>query len=354
MALLLFCTVTFFGCGSKQVPTLYIYCNETFWYVIQEEAIAFNMIHGFRIILIPIRAPQTSDEAEDSAEDSIEINGDHRPSELREWQSRPGRPDIQTDPPTDTQVVVPQTQIHPEIEQQIQSIFTDSFGDMFLSDSLRHLEKLRQTALSVGEFPICYLTLAMLVPQGNPHQFRSVKDVLESNRRLGIVDPSRDGLGESSWTMLGRIVTGGESAIPMKLVQLYERQYDLLEALEQGKIDAALVWDATSQLSFLLVKYADEYNEDSRFEPYLREAMRRRNWTALRNVLGTISEVLVEEKGFTEKVPLTENPDEHFVIAVRLVALSSTSNIGHSKRFADFMRSNQAKEILRRFGFVSE
>ena len=310
-ALLLLCVVTFFGCGPKQAPTLYIYCNETFWYVMQEEAIVFNRIYGFRIILIPIRVPLTSDEAEDS----VEINGNYSIPEPREWQSNPGRQQT-----TDTQDVEPQVPVLSEMERQIQRIAASSFGDLFLSDSQRHLEKLQQTALAASEFPVCYLTLTMLVPLGNPHEFHSAKDVLTSNRRLGIVDPSVDGLGESSWTMLGRIVPGGEDAIPMELVQRYERQYDLLEALEEKKIDAALVWNATNQLSFLLVKYADEYN--TRFESDLREAQRRRNWAALRNVLERMSAVLVEERGFAEEVPLTENPDERIVIAVRLVALS--------------------------------
>jgi len=246
------------------------------------------------------------------------------------------------------------TQIHPEISLLINRIAEESFGDLLLSDSQRHLEKLQETALTAAEFPVCYLTLTMLVPTENPHQLRSVKDVLDSNRRLGIIDPSLDGLGEASWEVLSKIVPGGESAIPMGLVQLYERQYDLLEALEQGRIDAALVWNAASQMTFLLVKYADEYNADPDFEPHLREAERRRDWEGLHARLQEMRKILFEEKSFADEVPLTENPDERKVVAVRLVVLSSTTNFGYSKRFADFMRSNQGKEILRRFGFVAE
>ena len=337
--LLLLCTVTFFGCGPRRVPMLYIYCNETFWYVMQEEALVFNRTFGFRVILIPIRAPHTSEEMQGA----VEINGDKRTPVPAPWRSMPG-----------TQTTQQRTQIHPDIERQIERIAEDSFGDLFLSDSQWHQEKLQQTALSANKFSVCYLTLTMLVPRDNPHQFRSVKDVLDSNRLLGIVDPSLDGLGETSWTVLGRIVSGGESAIPMDIVQVFERQYDLLEALEQGQIDAALVWNATSQLSFLLLKYADEYNADARFVQYLRKAERERNWGALRDILKTMGETLAEERKFAEEVPLTENSEERFVIAVQLVALSSTSNYGYCKRFVDYMRSNQAKEVLQRFGFVAE
>ena len=343
--LLLLCTATIFGCG-REYPILYIYCNETFWYVLQEEALVFNKTYGFRVVLIPLQTPRT-----DGAEAGLEIDDD--PLVPVPWASMP-------DGSTTTQTDTPFTQIHPEIERQIdrisgitsEGILAGTFGDLFLSDSKRHLVKLQETALSAGEFPVCYLTLTMLVPTNNPLQFRSVKDVLESRRRLGIVTPSLDGLGESSWEVLSKTVPGGEPAIPLELVQFYERQYDLLEALEQGKIDAALAWDSTSQKNFLLLKYAEEYN--AKFEEDLRKAAHRRNPKILRNVQNEISAILVEQKSFAEAVPLAENPDERFVVAVRLVALSSTSNFGYSKRFADFMRSNQGKEILRRFGFVAE
>ena len=337
--LLVLCSVFFFGCGPRKDVQLYIYCSETFWYVMQEEALFFNKIYGSQIILIPIRAERTSERTEGA----IEIGSDH--SGPSTWLSMPS--DHVVPPITDIPF-----QINPDIEWQINRIAEEHFGDMFLSDSPRHLEKVRTTALSAGEFPFCYLTLTMLVPMGNPHQFRSVKEVLDTHRRLGIVDPSFDGLGEASWHVLGKIVPGGESAIPMELLRLYERQYDLLEALELGNIDAALVWNATSQSNFLLTKYADSYNRT--YEKEIREAERRKNQERLRFILQAIHQDIVETKSFAEEVPLTENPDERHVVAVRLAALSSAFNYEHCKRFADFIRSNRGREILRRYGFVVE
>ena len=335
--LLLLCITTLFGCGPKEDTRLYIYCNETFWYVMQEEALFFNKIYGFQVILIPIRAERTAG----TAEDNVEIGANrHAPVP---WRSMPK---------DQGDIVAQRAQIHPDIERQIERIAEERFGNLFLSDSPRHDDKIRSTALLADEYFVCYLTLTMLVPKGNPLRFRSIKDVLETNQKLGIVDPAFDGLGESSWQTLGRIVPGGEDAIPMELVQLYERQYDLLEALEQGDIDAALVWNATSQISFLLVKYSDEYNTAN--EKILREAERRKDHERLRLLLQEMYKHLVEMRSFAEEVPLTENPDERCVIAVQLIALSSAPHFGYCKRFADFMRSNQGKEVLRRFGFVPE
>ena len=333
--LFLICTVTFFGCGPREDAQLYIYCNETFWYVMQEEALYFNQSHGFQIILIPIGADRTTD----TTESAVEIGTERRP--LAQWRSR-----IREHAGTKT--TDPHTQIHPDIEERIKRISTEHFGDMFLSDSPKHLDTIRKSALSTNEYAVCYLTLTMLVPTGNPYQFHSVKDVLNTNRTLGIVDPSRDGLGESSWKMLERAVP----TVPMELVQLYERQYDLLEALEQGTIDAAIVWNTASQFNFLLVKYSDEYNAAD--EKLMREAERKKNDEQLQFILREMCRDLVETRSFAEEIPLTENPDERYIISVRLVALSSAFNFGFCERFADFMRSKQGKEVLQRFGFVAE
>jgi ABC-type molybdate transport system substrate-binding protein len=337
-ALLLLCTVMIAGCGTRATPQLYIYCNETFWYVMQEQALLFNNIYGFQVILIPIRAEQVAS----VAEEPVEIGTDRRGPVP--WRNMLGEPSV---------AEIPQVYVHinPDIARQLERIAEEHFGDLFLSDSQRQLEQLRRTALSTNEYLVCYLTLTMFVPKGNPHHFRSIKDVLETNRKLGIVDPSLDGLGETSWQVLSKIVSGGESAIPREFVRLYERQYDLLEALEQGHIDAALVWDATSQATFLLVKYAEEYNAENR--ELIRQAERKKDKEELRIILQEMYNFLVETKSFAEAITLTENSDERAVVAIRLVALSSTRNYGYCERFADFMRSQQGREAFRRFGFVT-
>lgn len=335
-ALFLLCTAILPGCGQREEPYLYIYCNETFWYVMQEEALFFNRIYNFQIVLVPIRAERTSGKSDDT----VTVGTDrHAPAPWRQIDVNQRSDD-------------PFAQINSDVVEQLERISTESFGDMFLSDSQRHVEKLRKIAVSASEYAICYLTLTMLVPEGNPNQLHSVKEVLDSNRLLGIVDPSLDGLGESSWQMLGKIVPGGESAIPMDIVRLYERQYDLLEALEQGKIDAALVWNATSQTNYLMVKYADQYN--AMYEQEMRIVERKKKREQLRLMLRAICEQIIEEHRFAEEVPLKQNPNERYIVSIRLVSLGSATDQGYCVRFADFMRSKQGKEVLQRFGFVTE
>ena len=336
--LLLFCIMPALACWPRGEPQLYIYCSETFWYVMQEKVFFFNRIYGFQVILIPIRA----DRAETQTEDAVVMSSGRLPLPS-EWLSSPGN---RTDP------VVPYAQLNPDIVEHIRRITASSIGDLFLTDSAQQLALINTTALAASEIHVCYLTLTMLVPNGNPLHFRSVKDVIDANRRLGIINPSFDGLGEASWQVLGNIIPGGESDILANGITFYERQYDLLEALESGEIDAILVWTFTSQISFIVAKYAAIYNAAN--EQILRDAARKGDREGLRAILQEMHRHLVETKVFAEEVPLLDNPGERYVVSVPLISLSTASNFGHTKRFVDFTRSNYGREILRRYGFIAE
>ena len=333
---LLACLIAGLGCSQREAR-LFIYCSETFWYVMQEQTLFFNQIYRFNTFLIPIRA----DRAEDQTDDIVEVGRNRRMP--TDWGRRPA----QRETP-----VVSHIHINPNIVEQIGRISFSGIGDLFLTDSTLQLDYVRNAALSASESHVCYLKLTMLVPLGNPYQLFSVKDVLDANRRLGIIYPSFDGLGASSWELLGNIVPGGETEIPIERIFFFERQYDLLEALELGNVDAVLVWNYTSQISFLVTKYAAVYNAAN--ERIMRQAERRKDREMLRQILLAMHQYLVEDHTFAEEIPLTENPSEHYIIPVRLVSLSTAFHHGHTKRFADFLRSSQSKEIFQRFGFVVE
>jgi ABC-type molybdate transport system substrate-binding protein len=86
----------------------------------------------------------------------------------------------------------------------------------------------------------------------------------------------------------------------------------------------------------------------------MRQYERKRDKEGLRHFLRDLCDHIIEEHTFAEEIPLTHNPDERHVIAISLVALGTTTDIGYCERFADFMRSKQGKEILQRFGFVTK
>jgi ABC-type molybdate transport system substrate-binding protein len=511
-----------FGCGAREPVVIELYCNETFWYVMQEEARAFYSIYGMRVVMIPIRAERTDERLEPVSEEEspteasqkassktlpdvpLETSTDFSRRAPVPWRSSPknaapaspppamptpttpaspdpvrpagktgapwrSSPKNATPPPTTPtpttpdspdpakptgrtpapwrsspknmtrsplppsesstpdpsnpaksteqppvplpKAIIPSSPLPPTpttpgfsdpvkpaeppvplpedvtpppiptlttpdspdpvepaeppknnvpldktVLKQITFLTEGSTGDLYLTDSARQIARIRSLALSAHEYPLCYLTLNLLVHKGNPQQFDSVQSVFKQNRRLGVVDPSKDGLGETTSDVLAKIMAKTPN-IPDELVLRFDRQYDLLEALELGKIDAALVWDASNLSTYLLSKYAAEYND--RYRQLLDTADKTQDIEKIRNVLKAINAELLAEKSFAEYVPLPASDDpnqinERRVINISLISLSSATEYGYGQRFADFLRSSRGREILERFGFTAK
>jgi ABC-type molybdate transport system substrate-binding protein len=376
--LLVFCIS---GCGKRDTSPLYLYCTETFWYVMQDQCVAFNELYGYSIVMVPVRSQL------DIQADSVNIDNTAAPAEITlqrapmPWKSLPKNNAITPESPPSTpenqQSDNPQNTSHNVTEQtvdqpkqptpsvplvqhkdkeidkdivaEIAALNEKNFGDIFITDSKKQLGKLSELALIANQRPLCYLSLSLLTATGNPRHFTSIKSVLTSNRKLGIIDPAKDGLGEASWVVLSKIVPGGAETIAPEQIRKFDRQYELLDSLENGGIDAAIVWDSTSVASFLLAKYGPEYN--SVYAEFLHEAAQSRNTEKIRTVLRAVYEELLSERDFGQRISLAENPDERYVIQVQSVAMSSARVIRLSERFTDYLLSNQGKVIFQKFGF---
>ncbi|MDR3233471.1 MAG: substrate-binding domain-containing protein [Planctomycetaceae bacterium] len=353
---IVFCvfSVVVFGCAKEEKPALYIYCSETFWYVMQEECIVFHEIYGFKTVMIPVRGKLTEEESAGMTAEQTDSESVPAPAA---WRSSPNRNAASGGKAGRTV----QTEMNEDIKNQLNTLAVRRFGNIFLSDSQNQINKLRQLALISGEPSLCHLTLTLLTATDNPKQLTSAKSVLDGQYTLGIVDPAIDGLGEASWNIVTKIISekaaskkkvsdagSGHDAPPENLRQ-FSRQYELLEALESGEIDAALVWNTASVKEFLLLKYAEEFNQ--MFAPLLDEAKKSKNRERIRSVLKFVYDELMDEKIFGEEVSIVNNPNERCVISVPIIVMTTSETIGYSQRFADFLISNEGKAVLRKFGF---
>ena len=176
-------------------------------------------------------------------------------------------------------------------------------GDLYVTDSPRQAEMLYEGAAVAKEYPFCVLTLTLLVAKENPLQIDSVKGLLNAGRRLGIMDPSLDGMGEAAFRLLLEYVRIAAEGRSDEKITPFDRHSKLLKALENGEIDAALVW-----------------------EPL-----------ALKTAAGVV-----------------ELPDsERLAIRQPLLALSVVDHQGCGKRFADFLISPKGREITKKYGFTA-
>ncbi|MDR2757733.1 MAG: substrate-binding domain-containing protein [Planctomycetaceae bacterium] len=360
----LFLTVLFFiafsvGCWRKNEPVvLNFYCSETFWHVMQEEALAFQQIYGVQTVLIPISLPTQNDQLQSDQQSS---NTSTQTSPLGKNRSK-NQSSFQNG--NNSNIV-----LDTKIASLIDDLSNNRQGDIYLTDSSLEMDRLKSFLLATHEYPFCFLTMTLCVPKGNPLQIYSVRDVFEKQLLLGITSPSKDGSGFVAWNILSDTLDDlKKTDIQKELVHQFDRQYDLLEALENEKIDAALVWDAANLKTYLRIKYSEEYYK--RYENQFDEAKKKWDINKITELIDEMYKELYMEKDFAEKISLSGVPfseakleqskkqnetvlgKEHRVIQISLISLSTTLHDRHVRRFSDFLISNQGRKILQKHGFT--
>jgi ABC-type molybdate transport system substrate-binding protein len=352
LTVLLFITVTV-GCWSKNEPVvLNLYCSETFWHVMQEETKAFQQIYGIQTVLIPISLP--------------EKNAPPQSTQQSSGTSTQTPPQGKNRPKNQNYSQTDQTVLDPAIASLIEELSNNRSGDIYLTDSTLEIDRLKSFLLTTHEYPFCFLTMTLFVPKDNPQQIYSVHDVFEKQLLLGIAQPSKNGSGFVAWDILsGYMDDSKENHIQEELVQQFDSQYNLLEALENEEIDAALVWDAANLKTYLHTKYADEYYK--RYETRFNKAKQKWDIDEITKLIEEMNKELYMEKEFAEKITLpgaslsnekskeqTEPAlkKEHRVIQVALISLSTTLHDKQVQRFSDFLISNQGRKILKKHGFT--
>jgi ABC-type molybdate transport system substrate-binding protein len=339
----------------------------------QEEANAFQQIYGVQIVLIPISLPEQNDQPQTNQQtsDTSTNNTDTKttPSANPPAKKRPKNQNLFRS----NNVV-----LDPKIASLIDNLFNNHQGDIYLTDSSLEIDRLKSFLLATHEYPFCFLTMTLCVPKGNPLQIHSVHDVFEKQLQLGITSPSKDGSGLVAWNILTESLDDSKNVrLQEKLVRQFDRQYDLLEALENNEIDAALVWDAANLKTYLRIKYADEYYK--RYKKQFDKAKKKWDTNEIIRLIDEMYGKLYTEKDFAEKISLSGTPlpekkpeeqskeqseqqpeeqnetilsKEHRVIRISLISLSTTLHDRHVRRFSDFLISKQGKKILQKHGFT--
>lgn len=290
------------GCGKKETVTLQFYCSETFWDVMWEETLVFQKLYGVRIEMIPIRVGRKESTPESSGGKQEAVRRVPAP-----WRNRPKvHTDLFSHPPL----------VDSRISGLIASFRNNQYGDLFLSDAAEQKAVLESHSLISHEYPFCFLTMVLLVERENPHQVGSVHEALEKGLRLGIVSPSEDGMGSVAWDIISKTPLVRRNGQGDFQIRTFDYQADLIQALRDGQIDAALAWDA-------LIPRTRDFAEPIR----LNEA--------------DPNEASQDETG-----------DEHRVVRQSLVSLSTAFEEGYGRRFADFLISHEGQRILKKYGFA--
>ncbi|MDR1053170.1 MAG: substrate-binding domain-containing protein [Planctomycetaceae bacterium] len=333
-----FCCVLFAaGCGEK--VTLKVYCDELFWAVIWEESVQFQRVYGKQVELL--RNYPTEQIHDDTDVEHESVKKSYVPAP---WRSMPKNERDNENNENDNNNKPKNTlDLNDNVTQTIFNIREALPGDMYLTESGLQTMTLKEQSLVSREYPFCYLTMVLLVPKGNPLFIDSVRNTLNQRHRLGIVDPSITGMGSVALDIITKVSNKTKTANKKnendnkeyEQVKIYDTIEELLIALEQNQIDAALTWDACAQRAekyaeiVRLEKKGDKKNDTNKNNPNAEKDNK--------SPIETVADDAIEE---------------HRLIRVSIVSLTIAANESHCRRFADFLMSTEGQRILRRHGFV--
>ncbi|MDR0392480.1 MAG: substrate-binding domain-containing protein [Planctomycetaceae bacterium] len=316
-----------------------IYCDELFWSVLWEESAQFQRLYGKQVELLynyPVDQNAETNNT-DTDTDTEPAKKSYVPAPWRNMPKNENNKENKNKTATIT------------LDNNITKIIFDLHetlpGDMYLTESNLQLTLLKEQLLVSREYPFCYLTMVLLVPKGNPLFIESVRDTIDRQLRLGIVEPSITGMGNAAWDIVTKInenKTTKNNNNSNEQIKIFNSIKNLLEALEQNQIDAALTWDACA-------RRAEKYAEVVQLG---KKKINNTNNPKTPNNTST-----PEQENNTTKNNNTNNNEidtnsEHRLLRVSIISLTIAEKEPHCRRFADFLISKEGQRILQRHGFV--
>jgi ABC-type molybdate transport system substrate-binding protein len=324
-----------FGCKKPEPVVLTMYCSETFWDVMKNETEEFRKIYGVRVKMLPIH-PKSEEEPPTQQQETPEENASPKRHSPAPWRNRPK---VEIDTLEDKTV----SNINNDVDIRIRSIPLKGVVDVYLSDSPVEQDLVRDLMLISHEYPVILLKMGLWVKKGNPLNIQTIKDIIKNKKRIGITDPTQDGMGVAAKKLLDTLTT--TENVPK--IKLFDHQSDLLRALETDEVDAVLAWDATNIDSYLVRQHYEEYRK--RFSEPIQKALDRDNVAQFREAGIELYTALLQEKQFTALIPLKD--EEQFALQIQLLSLTTTLHDKHIRRFADFLLSPYGQDLFKRHGF---
>ena len=126
----------------------------------------------------------------------------------------------------------------------LSTIRTTQRGDLLVAADSAGIEDGKKFDLVQEVVPFAVQTPVIAVAKGNPHRIASLKDLLNPNIRLALVNPETAAVGRLVRTLLG----DSYAPLAQKAVVTKPTVTDVGSDLSLGAIDAAILWDSTLAL----------------------------------------------------------------------------------------------------------
>ncbi|NCO90663.1 MAG: molybdate ABC transporter substrate-binding protein [Armatimonadetes bacterium CG_4_10_14_3_um_filter_66_18] len=121
-------------------------------------------------------------------------------------------------------------------------------GDVFLADDAHYLSAAAKEGLVYSHAEAYYLTPVLLVKTGNPKSVRALRDLTRAGLRVGLGSPTACAIGRATEALLK--ASGARlTAVKRNTVFTAMSVDELVGQVREGRLDAAIVWDATARQS---------------------------------------------------------------------------------------------------------
>ena len=178
-------------------------------------------------------------------------------------------------------------------------------GDLFMPGDVSYVDRVKPASLVESKRTVCYFIPVILVRKDNPKDIQGIRDLVKPGIALGLGDPEVSAIGRTSVRILEKNNMDME-AIKKNLVFSSLTVGELGVQIQLGKIDAAIVWDATA------AQYADF--------------------------------------GDIVKIPVEKN----VISTVAIGLLSSSENKELARKFIELIVSERGQKIFRKYNFSTE
>lgn len=251
---LIFAVAFVSGCSKKTPPVLTVYCSASHLPAAEELGERFEKVYGVGVVCIPfdVIAPLKSDTEPTQFEKLLKDIAEQENETEKQLKKRKRK----TDP-----IIWEKQEILLDEESQrlkkwvdnarfkdfVQFLFDNRNGDVFLCDSPEDAQRTKDDGFALEQWTIASISPVLLVKKGNPDQIGEVQDVLRTSKTLGIVHKEVAGIGKTTQKILEINHRRDTTLVNTESLENFESELLLLQAFEQGKVDAAICWQSTAE-----------------------------------------------------------------------------------------------------------
>jgi molybdate transport system substrate-binding protein len=188
-------------------------------------------------------------------------------------------------------------------ETLLSKLTLSGIGDLYLPGDSYYVNQASERGMIIGRKPVFFFIPCILVQKGNPKGINTVQDLLKPGVRVGLGDPKACAIGRLTKKILTKNnIEWSELQSNLKFKSLTVNELGI--QIQAGSLDAVLVWDAVAE-------YYDRYGDKIKIDP-------------AKNIISSVD----------------------------IGILEFTKNEKMSRRFVEFLTSEQASNIFKKHNYT--